>query len=154
MTTAMVYLAGPITNVPIMEARAWRHNYAVHLLSMLSCTVPVILYDPASAFHVTDVHNEDLTKDLQEINVIAIVKSSVVLIRLIPRVESDGTFAEAVLACRLHKRIIMVCVDTRAAHEFLQDATKEADTDMHPGQTTVVASLHDATPVLIKEIEG
>jgi hypothetical protein len=102
---ALVYLAGPIQNVPLDMARGWRRAVTRGLMEHPFCVASV--FDPAAGFTVHPTENSCVLEDVQEIDDLALRKSAVVVALRQRGVTSKGTDHEVRLAMRIPIPIVV-----------------------------------------------
>jgi len=155
-TPNIVYLAGPITNVPIAHARGWRKTAAEMILLGVPDR-PVVVYDPAAAFSATTYHDPELEAVARTVNDLMITASNVVLVRFKEEIVSRGTDHEIALAIRLGKRIVVWRSENDAPFVggWIMDAARETERILRRNAPTIssASTLESAVEGVIAWLE-
>jgi nucleoside 2-deoxyribosyltransferase len=104
-----VYLAGPIANVTLDDARGWRRTLTSALMFVLQeRKYHVAVYDPANGFTVNEAgyHDAHLLKRVQDVNDQALSSCDVLVARVDQGIRSLGTEYEIELAANKGKAIV------------------------------------------------
>jgi hypothetical protein len=124
----LIYLAGPITNVPNVYYNAgkdWR--YAAELIAEKN---DAMTFNPLRAFRcpAARFRDPDFINALQAVNDVAVRMSTVVLVALYAGVESKGTAHEMELCVELGKPVIV----WQSGFKGLEPPTDTYVTRYHP----------------------
>lgn len=138
----LVYLAGPIANVPIEEARAWRRDFAHTLLTFLEGWAPAVTYDPASAFSVT-AETPEIRQIIQNVNSHALFHSCLLVARFIRGIESRGTEQEIMESLIIEMPIVVFTDDVIGTTKKLAKLATMLDVDPE-GRIFIEYGLDDA----------